>query len=324
MRPTLDEIRPLLAGTVRWDDAGASISTGREEVRVEGSPEALRAILGDCDGQLPVHRLAERHAEARDLIASLLELGGVVDAEHAWRILHRQSSVGSALGRGADADEQYALLRATFAPRSPGGPRVPLAPDPSATGATAAARRSMTPADPAVPADFGRLSAVLAAAYGFPERSAADDPSPRSGTVPSAGALYPLAVHVLLREPLGPLAPGLWWHDPRDLQLQQLRAGVEDAGPLFVPEPSCDALVARRRPIVFLSADLERPSRKYGARAYRYALIEAGAAMQAACLVATELGLPLRPIGGIDDGDVHGFLELPETAVALLALLVGN
>ena len=46
--------------------------------------------------------------------------------------------------------------------------------------------------------------------------------------------------------------------------------------------------------------------------------------MQSAQLVATELGLPLRPIGGIDDGAVHRFLGLPEAAVALLALMVGS
>lgn len=319
MRPALDEIRPLLAGSVRWDDAGASVSVGRDEIRVDGDPQALRAILGDCDGELPVERLAERHAGARDLIASLLELGAVVDAEHAWRVLHRQSSVGSALGRGVDADELDGFQRTTFVPTRAGGLRVPLAPDPSATGATAAVRRSATPADPPAPASFGPLSAVLAAAYGLRSPDGA-----RSGTVPSAGGLYPLVLHVLVREPLGPLAPGLWWHDPRDLQLQQLRAGDEDAARLFVAEPTCDALVARRQPIVFVSADLERPSRKYGARAYRYALLEAGAAIQSAGLVATELGVPVRPIGGIDDDAVHGFLELPDTAVALIALLVGS
>ncbi len=319
MPPALDDLRPLLAGTVRWDDSGASIDTGRDEIRIDGAPDALRAILGDCDGRRSVHDLTTRHADARDLIATLLGLGAVVDAEHAWRVLHRQSSVGSALGRGLDDGELDALQRATFTPRHADGEPVPLVPDPSATGSAAAARRSARPGDPPGAASFGQLSAILAATYALRPRE--DAPT---GAVPSAGALYPLAVHLLLREPLGPLDPGLWWHDPAGLGLRSLRTGAADAAPLFVPEPTCAALLARGRPAVFLSADLERPSRKYGARAYRYALLEAGAAMQSACLVATELGVPVRPVGGIDDGATHGFLELPDTAVALLALLIGS
>ena len=64
-------------------------------------------------------------------------------------------------------------------------------------------------------------------------------------------------------------------------------------------------------------------ARKYGARGYRYALIESGAAMQSVYLTATELDVPLRAIGGIDDGRVPEFLGLPDSAVALLALILG-
>jgi SagB-type dehydrogenase family enzyme len=171
-----------------------------------------------------------------------------------------------------------------------------------------------------VPATFAGLSAVLAAAYSVHSSAAGTS----TGTVPSAGALYPLAVHVLLREPLGSAGPGLWRRDPRTARLHRLGDPPADAAALLVAEPSSAALLGRRQPIVFLSADLARPSRKYGARGYRYALMEAGAAMEAAHLVATELGLPMRAIGGIDDGVVHRLLALPDTAVALLALLVGT
>jgi SagB-type dehydrogenase family enzyme len=108
------------------------------------------------------------------------------------------------------------------------------------------------------------------------------------------------------------------------LTLGQVAGEAAEVDELFVAEPGCAALLARRQPILFLSADLERPSRKYGARAYRYALMEAGAAMQTAYLTATELGVPIRAIGGIDDGAVHRFLQLPDTAVPLLAILIGT
>ena len=323
MPERLDDIRPLLAGTVSWEPDAAIVELGLTEVRVRGDVDVLQRVLGDCDGRSTVAELATRHGSvAGALLARLIDQGAIIDAEQAWRVLHRQSSVGSALGRAIGAAELAVLQRGAFAP--PGAledtESISLVPAASTVGSLAARRRSATPAEASTPATFAALSAVLAAAYSV--RPAG--PGTRTGTVPSAGALYPLAVHVLLREQLGGAAPGLWWMDPRARRLRRIGDPPVEAAALLVDEPACNALVARGQPIVFLSADLARPSRKYGARGYRYALIEAGAAMQAAHLTATELGLPLRTIGGIDDRAIHRFLDLPDTAVALLALLVGT
>jgi len=314
--------RPLVAGTVRWDGASAIVGLGTSEVVVDGDTELLRAILGDCDGRSTVLELGARHGPgASRLLATLLDSGAVVDAEQAWRVLHRQSSAGSALGRPIGDPELRGLERSTFAPDRSADLVVELDPAATTTGALARRRRSTRAGGPPAPVTFADLSSVLAAAYAV---GAETDPPGLSGTVPSAGALYPLVVHVLLRAPLPPAEPGLWWHDPRTLRLHRISGETPDTEALFVPEPACAALLAGGQPIVFLSADLARPSRKYGARGYRYALIEAGAAMQAASLAATELSLPLRAIGGIDDGAVHELLGLPDAAVALLALLVGR
>lgn len=321
MPEDLDAVRPLIAGTVRWEDDAAIVELGTSEVRVQGEAAALRTILGACDGRSTLAQLQERHgSEVRELLALLLRRGAAVDGEQAWRVLHRQSSVGTALGRPIDEEELVALAGTHFAPEPLPERSVALAAETTAVGALAGRRRSMTLQDAPRAATFEELSALLAAAYAVTQAPGA----PASGSLPSAGALYPLVIHVLLREPLGPAEPGLWWHDPRALRLHRLADVPPAVEPLFVPEPSCAALLERGQPIVFISADLRRPSRKYGARAYRYGLMEAGAAMQAAYLVATELGLPMRAIGGIDDAAVHCLLGLPETAVALLALLIGR
>ncbi len=176
-------------------------------------------------------------------------------------------------------------------------------------------RRSAGPEDDR-PATFSDLSTLLSAAYRI---TPAD-----SGTVPSAGALYPLVVHLLIREPLPPAGPGLWWHDPRALKLHRLDETAPGNQDLFVPEAAHPEILNRQVPVIFLSADLRRPSRKYGPRGYRYALIEVGAAMQSACLAAAEAGVPVRAIGGIEDDPVREYLQLPDGAVPILALLVGG
>jgi SagB-type dehydrogenase family enzyme len=162
---------------------------------------------------------------------------------------------------------------------------------------------------------FGELSSILHAVYGI---------APRTRPVPSAGGLYPLVVHALVREPVAPLEPGLWWYDPAAAELQLLGTETIDVGEVFLRLEMNDELLAPGRPLLFVSADLERPSRKYSNRGYRYALMEAGAAMQNAYLAAAELGLPIRAIGGFHDDRAHEYLDLPEQVRPLLALLLGT
>ena len=306
---------PLLAGSPRWDEDGVAIDVGRNIVRVDGPPARLRAILGDCDGRTSMNMIAGRHGEdCRELIATLRADNGVVDGEQAWRVLHSQSSTGAPLGRSIDDATLKLLLETTFAPPDLSDSGVDLEVGSAKTLELATMRRSTTPED-SDPVSFGDLSTILASAYGI-------SPS-ESGSVPSAGGFYPLIVHVLIREPLPPLETGLWWHDPRNLRLHRLSEVVADDRILFVPGVTHQEILDRRMPVVFLSADLRRPSRKYGPRGYRYALIEAGAALQSAHLAAAEAGVPVRAIGGIEDESVHEYLALPDGAVALLALLVG-
>ncbi|MBA2346665.1 MAG: nitroreductase family protein [Solirubrobacterales bacterium] len=320
MGEELDPVRPLLAGPVRWDADGATIDIGMDEVRVDGDPATLAMILDRCDGGSSLRELVPEPAgPARELVELLLRRGALVDAEHAWRVLHRQSSAGSALGRGASTAEVAALCAESYAAPH-GETSVALDARPGALSGITTARHSWQPADPRRATTFAELSSILELSYGLHRT-----PAGRRGTIASAGGMHPLVLHVLLRDPLGPAEAGLWWFDPLAARLRRVRAADEDEiDTLLLDEPSTRELISRRGPVVFVSADLRRPSRKYGARAYRYALMEAGGAMHAALLAAAELSVPARPIGGIDDRLVHSALELPDTAVALLALLLGG
>ncbi len=131
----LDDFRPLLAGTQRWDDDGVAIDLGSSVVRVDGSPDRLRAILADCDGRTPLPLIAERHGpESRELIVSLRTEGGVVDGEQAWRVVHRQGSTGAPLGRPIDAAGVKRLVETEFEPGRQGDEVVDLDPRRTETG----------------------------------------------------------------------------------------------------------------------------------------------------------------------------------------------
>lgn len=121
-------------------------------------------------------------------------------------------------------------------------------------------------------------------------------------TAPSAGALFPLEIWVVLKE-------GVFHYLQRDHQLicivkQDLRAELAAA--------ALGQDCVREAPAVFvITALYERVSLKYGSRAERYVKIEAGHAGQNLLLQAVSLGLGAVPIGAFHDDRIKKVLNLP-------------
>ena len=311
--------RPLVAGVARREGPDVLVVTATRDVRIAGDAELTSAVLSRCDGhhddEAVLAALAPGdRAAGRELLAVLREHGAVVDATQAWRVLEEQTAVASAFYPAPDDDELAALTTARWRPRATGEPCA-LDPATTAAGSLAARRASSTPQDGPRPVSYAELGALLLAAYGgrAPGRHAA---------VASAGALYPLAVHVLVRRPLGPLAPGVWWLDPEAGALAPVVPGPPPVDDLLLAHELSGALAAAGEPVLVLSADIARGSGKYGNRAHRYALLEAGAALHGATLAAVELGVPLRAIGGLDEARTAAALRL-DGLQPLLAILLG-
>lgn len=309
--------RPLAQQIPRRDDRGLAFEVDGREVVVGGDVDAAWNALALCDGRLTVDEIVAHNGgdeEVRDLLAELLRLGALVDCTQAYRLLHRRASAGSPMFRTLTEEEIAALLAERFAPARIGGDPVPLAVPDSVVLRAAGARRSAVPGERR-PVSFEDLSAVVAATHGELGGRRA---------VPSAGGIYPLIVHVAIRRPLGPLGDGVWWYDVASSSLRRTLDETPDLGEVILSQEICDELLEAGEPVVFLSADLERPSRKYANRGYRYALIEVGAAMQNSYLVAAERALPIRAIGGIHDANADRLLDLDERRSAILALLLGS
>jgi SagB-type dehydrogenase family enzyme len=314
-------LRPLAQLVPRpdGDDALVFVTPDRE-VRVEGDPRLVGEILSRCDGLSTVDEIARGFgdgmaADVRELIDTLAEQEVVVDCTRAYRRLHRHGDPRSGLFRALTDDELARLQSERFEPRTRVARREALDPLRGPLLDLTERRRSAWPGE-GRGVSFRQLSTLLAAMY----RGSRDGPG---GPVPSAGALHPLAVHVLIRDPVPPLDAGLWWYDARSDELGRLRDGDIPVDHLFLPYPGTESFFTGPTPILFISADLERPARKYANRGYRYALMEAGAAMQNAYLAATEVEVPVRAIGGFDDEGIAELLGLRDDVVPLLALVVG-
>lgn len=133
-------------------------------------------------------------------------------------------------------------------------------------------------------------------------------------TAPSAGALYPLEIYVVV--PAGIYHYSPWRHElkqvfkgDRRLELQKAALGQEAIG---------------SAPAVFvIAAVYERTAAKYGRRAKRYVQMETGHVCQNVLLQATAQHLKGVPIGAFDDKSVANVLNLPRNERPLYLVPVG-
>jgi SagB-type dehydrogenase family enzyme len=135
---------------------------------------------------------------------------------------------------------------------------------------------------------------------------------------PSAGALYPIELHVVAQDAEVP--DGLHHYDVRAHALELRRPGrLQTAlADVTLDQPT----VADARLVLALIAVASRVTWKYGPRGWRYIWLEAGHMAQNLCLVAEALQLVAFPVGGFYDAELSALLELPadETPLYLIAL----
>jgi SagB-type dehydrogenase family enzyme len=164
--------------------------------------------------------------------------------------------------------------------------------------------------------DLGAIASLLQAAYG-PTGSLQGTPQTLR-SAPSGGALYPLELYLAGRRVDG-LKRALYHYDPLRHRLELLRPlGTAEDGSSLTPYPE---LLADSAAFVVVTAMLWRSRFKYGPRAYRFALLEAGHVAQNFLLAAETLGLAATPVGGFYDRLTDAFVGvdgLYETALYVL------
>lgn len=152
------------------------------------------------------------------------------------------------------------------------------------------------------------IGQLLWAAQGITERSDG------LRTAPSAGALYPLEMYVIMEE-------GVYHYQPQDHQLQCTREN-DVRGRLSQAALGQESV--KDAPVVFVIAGVfERTTWKYGERGERYVYMEAGHAAQNLLLQATALGLGAVPVGAFHDEQVEKLLRLQQDQRALYVIPIG-
>ena len=126
-------------------------------------------------------------------------------------------------------------------------------------------------------------------------------------TAPSAGALYPLELYVVVGAVEG-LEPGLYRYLPVPHALEVVREGDSREG---LWEAALRQNAIREAPVTLVfAAVIARTEAKYGERAERYVHIEVGAAAENVYLQCEALHLGTVFMGAFGDDAVHGELGL--------------
>jgi SagB-type dehydrogenase family enzyme len=150
------------------------------------------------------------------------------------------------------------------------------------------------------------LAAVLRAGYGLTGAlPVAGSPPQPLRAAPSGGALYPLELFVVATRVAG-LQERIHQYDPLAGTLVRLPAPA--AAALGVT-PFAD-LTSEAAAVLVIAAVFWRSRFKYGLRAYRFTLLEAGHVAQNVLLACTALGLAAIPLGGFYDRRLDELLDL--------------
>lgn len=129
----------------------------------------------------------------------------------------------------------------------------------------------------------------------------------RLRTTPSAGALYPFEIYLIVNR-VEKFKSGVYHYLVDDHSLELVKEGdfrekIKNA--VLGQKPVTEAGV-----VFILTAVFERTTRKYGERGYRYIHIEAGHIGQNILLQATSLGLSAVPIGAFSDEQIDKLLGI--------------
>ncbi len=140
-------------------------------------------------------------------------------------------------------------------------------------------------------------------------------------TAPSAGALYPLELHLVASRVEG-LVAGVHRYVPATHSLRL--SAAEPSAQTLLHAASPQRAVGDAAAVLVIAAVEERTARKYGARAGRYVAFEAGAAAQNLALQAAALGLGSVVIGAFDDAAVAATLRLSPGERPLALMPIGR
>ncbi|MEE8167900.1 MAG: SagB/ThcOx family dehydrogenase [Candidatus Hydrothermarchaeales archaeon] len=154
------------------------------------------------------------------------------------------------------------------------------------------------------------LSQILWAAQGITGREGGY----KLRAAPSAGALYPVEIYVVMEE-------GVYHYDPKEHMLHQ--TSNEDSREKLCRAALSQEFIAEAPVDIVITAVFERTRIKYGERDVRYVYAEAGHVSQNIYLQCVALDLGTVTVGAFHDERVQNVLGIPSDHMPIYIMPVG-
>ncbi len=164
------------------------------------------------------------------------------------------------------------------------------------------------------PLTLAEVSQILWAAQGITDERG-------FRTSPSAGALYPLELYVVIGNVEG-ISEGIYRYNPEKHELIKIVDG--DKRVELCAAALGQSCVKEGAMTIVFSAVYERTTRKYGERGIRYVHMEAGHAAQNVYLQAVSLNLGTTVIGAFNDEEVKKIVKMADEEHPLYIMPVGK
>jgi SagB-type dehydrogenase family enzyme len=160
------------------------------------------------------------------------------------------------------------------------------------------------------PLDRNQLLNLLYNSYRFKNKKSLKSPSP--------GAMYPLELYVIVKN-VKNIEKGTYYYNREEISLNYIN-DFYDIHSLNVPNNDFTRNVGC---MIFFVCNIENLIKKYGARAYRYCLIECGHVGQNISIVSHMLNIKSCAIGGFYDSKVRNHLNLSDNFYPLYSYVLG-
>ena len=314
-----DRISPILSGPCVINGNQLSLHLADGDITIQAERRLFRQIASLCDGTRTTKEIlgdasaAKNRDELERFMSFLFEAGVLIDANDFCKTALRFSRQLNPYGKSA----QWALTG-----------RIARRFSSDRNDDTAAFEKvGATPLDELFesrvsahtfsggPVSFEALKSMLWSMCGVVSTQHERlGPSIARRTVASAGAMHLLKLFVVLREPAGPLEPGVYRvHFPTRKTIH-FEAISDDAAllPRAFIKPWFLTFAAGA---VFLAGDATVGAIRYRNRALQYLFCEAGAALHNGGLVAPKLGLGFLTFGGYQESIVEELCHLDDEVV---------
>jgi ribosomal protein S12 methylthiotransferase accessory factor len=320
------DIRPIALGCPLVEPTGTRISTGQRHVDIAAPPELMIDLLRACDGQTARDDILGRLEQQWDretldaFLDRLIEKGALYDSTEissfVWSFVLNPPAFSRSL---SETEIESLVLRA--AERQQARPAESFFSVAEFGILRVIATRKSHRAFSGAYAPLEALIQMLWAGYGIVLSDDIDEEFDRH-TVPSAGALYPLQLSLVLFAAVGRLPSGIFSVAFKNDGSVGLNRESDDL--LAVYQSFIDPLILTgAHGVIVISGEFKITEEKYGNRALLYVPVEAGHVAQNIHLTACDIGIATVEIGGFSESDLRGAMRLPPTFTPLTTIVFG-